>query len=110
MVSLSLRGELEKGDAKSVPGNRGRESEKRERTGVRSRLMPGNSSWGEGPGKLLISERESRPLAETEFLYLAGATAVTIKVVPSSVPVTVAFLPACLSSVASAALSPVSSV
>jgi hypothetical protein len=53
----------------------------RERAGARSRFVPG-LCMGEGPGKLF-----SR--------YFAAAAVLTAMLSPFTVPVTVAFLPAC---------------
>jgi len=55
--------------------------------GALPRLMPGSGCRGEGPGKTLHTELVAN--------HLAATAALTSTLVPSTVPVTVAFLPAC---------------
>src|SRR5262249_47381290 len=65
-------------------------------------------------GKKLRAPREPNPAGHFGIrlsdAYFAAATELTVMVLPLSVPVTVTFAPACLSSVARAALSVVSRV
>ena len=82
-------------------------------------VCKGNMNFGVGKEKFellrgLQHGQDARAAADVISnygdAYLAALTELTVMVLSFSVPVTVALAPACLSSVARAALSPVSSV